>query len=213
VAIGTLPMASDVLVPQAVAQVLGQRSQRSISVKDGTYESLTRLLREADIDFMAGPLRGSAVAGDLQEETLFVDRLVAVVRRDHPLLRETRRPSLRRLARYPWIGPLPGTPAHGAFERLLAQEGLETPAVALRAHSTAVVRSVLLSGNHVALLSPLQVHVEVQAGLLAYACSPLPGTERAIGITQRRDALASPAGQEVLAALRRVAADAHAGLR
>jgi len=211
-AIGSLPMASDVLVPQAVAQALAQRPELRITVKDGTYESLTRLLRNAEIDFMVGPLRGDERAGDLAEEVLYVDRFVAVVRSGHPLLAGGRRASLRRLAPYPWIGPLPGTPAHAVFERLFAQAGLAQPVVTLRAHSTAVVRSVLLAGDHVALLSPLQVHAEVQAGLLACASAPLPGSERAIGITQRRDALASSACTDVLAMLRRVAADAQAML-
>ena len=209
VAIGALPMASDVLVPQAVAQTLAARAALRITVKDGTYESLTHLLRTADVDFMVGPLRGAALAGDLVEEDLYVDRFVAVVRSGHPALRDGRRATLRRLAPYPWIGPLPDTPAHAIFERLFAQAGLDGPAVTLRAHSTAVVRSVLLAGDHVALLSPLHVHAEVQAGLLACASAPLPGSERAIGITQRRDALASSACAEVLAALRRVAADAQ----
>jgi LysR family transcriptional regulator of gallate degradation len=212
VAIGSLPMASDVLVPQAVAHVLGERPELRISVKDGTYESLTRLLRSAEVDFIVGPLRGDALAGDLAEEVLFVDRFVAVVRSGHPLLRSGRRASLRRLAPYPWVGPLPGTPAHAVFERLFAQAGRALPVVALRAHSTAVVRSVLLAGDHVALASPLQVHAEVQAGLLVHASAPLPGSERAIGITQRRDALASSACADVLTVLRRVAADAQSKL-
>lgn len=207
VAIGTLPMASDVLVPQAVAQALVQRPALRVTVKDGTYEALARLLRNADVDFIVGPLRGEGLAGDLAEEVLYVDRFVAVVRRGHPLLRGGRRASLRRLAPYPWIGPLPGTPAYAVFERLFAEAGLAAPVVTLRAHSTAVVRSVLLAGDHVALLSPLQVHAEVQAGLLACASGPLPGSERAIGVTQRRDALESSACADVLTALRRVAAE------
>ena len=210
VSIGALPMASDVLVPQAVAQVLVRRPELRIAVKDGTYESLIRLLRNADVDLLVGPLRGEGLAGDLVEEALYVDRFVAVVRRGHPALRGGRRASLRRLAPYPWIGPLPGTPAHAIFERLFSQAGLDRPAVTLRAHSTAVVRSVLLAGDHVALLSPLHVHAEVQAGLLAFASAPLPGSERTVGITQRRDALASSACVDVLATLRRVAADAQA---
>jgi LysR family transcriptional regulator, regulator for genes of the gallate degradation pathway len=212
VTIGSLPMATDVLVPQAVAQSLGARPDLRIAVKDGTYEALTRLLRSAEIDFMVGPLRGDDVAGDLVEEVLYVDRFVAVVRSGHPLLRGGRHVSLRRLAPYPWIGPLPGTPAHAVFERLFEQAGLALPAVALRAHSTAVVRSVLLAGDHVALVSPLQVHAEVQAGLLACASAPLPGSERPIGITQRRDALASSACSGVLVALRQVASEAISNL-
>jgi LysR family transcriptional regulator of gallate degradation len=70
-----------------------------------------------------------------------------------------------------------------------------------------------LAGDHVALLSPLQVQAEVRSGLLACASGPLPGSERAIGITQRRDALASLACRTALTALRQVTADALAGLR
>jgi LysR family transcriptional regulator, regulator for genes of the gallate degradation pathway len=211
-AIGSLPMASDVLVPQAVARLLGQEPALRITVKDGTYESLSQLLRGADIDFIVGPLRGAEVASDFVEETLYDDRFVAVVRRGHPLTGKGQGASLRELAPFPWIGPLPGTPAHAVFERLFARADVESPVVALRAHSTAVVRSVLLAGDHVALISPLQVQAEVRSGLLACVTGPLAGSERAIGITQRRDALASTACRKALVALRQVTADALADL-
>jgi LysR family transcriptional regulator of gallate degradation len=205
VTIGALPMATDLLVPQAVARVQHAQPQLRAIVKDGTYDALTRLLRNADIDLMVGPLRGDEVAGDLAEETLYVDRFVAVVRRGHPALRDGRRATLKRLAPYPWIGPLPETPAHAVFDRLFAQAGLAAPTVALRTHSTGVVRSVLSAGDHVTLISPLQVHAEVAAGTLVHATSPIPGSERSIGITQRRGALASSGCDELMAALRTVA--------
>jgi len=94
------------------------------------------------------------------------------------------------------------------FDHLFAQAGIPMPGVSMQAHSTAVVRSVLLSGDHVALVSPLQVRAEVAAGLLVHACGPLAGTERGIGITQRRDALASSACLAAMAALRQAAAEA-----
>jgi predicted TIM-barrel fold metal-dependent hydrolase len=92
VAIGSLPMASDVLVPQATALSLAGRDDLRITVKDGTYESLMQLLRRADVDFVVGPLRGD-VAIDLVEETLLVDRLVPVVRSGYPALGRSRRAS------------------------------------------------------------------------------------------------------------------------
>jgi LysR family transcriptional regulator, regulator for genes of the gallate degradation pathway len=192
--------------------LLGQEPTLRIMVKDGTYESLSQLLRGADIDFIVGPLRGTEVASDFVEETLYDDRFVAVVRRGHPLAGNGQGASLRGLAPFPWIGPLPGTPAHAVFERLFLQAGVESPVVALRAHSTAVVRSVLLAGDHVALISPLQVQAEVRSGLLVCVTGPLTGSERAIGITQRRDALESTACRKALVALRQVTADALASL-
>ncbi|RZS78192.1 LysR family transcriptional regulator [Pigmentiphaga kullae] len=208
VSIGSLPMTGDVLVPRAAALAIGAESDLSLAIKGGTYEALTEMLRAADIDFIVGPLRGATLAADFVEEVLFVDRFVAVVRAGHPLLAHRRRPSLRQMAAYPWVGPLPGTPAQRVFDRLFVQAGIPMPGVSIQAHSTAVVRSVLLSGNHVALVSPLQVRAEVEAGLLVHASGPLGGTERGIGITQRRDALASSACLAVMEALRRAAAEA-----
>lgn len=213
VVIGALPMAGDVLVPRAVSLALRADPGLSLTVKDGTYESLCLMLRSAEVDFIVGPLRQQAVASDLAEETLFVDRFVAVARQGHPLLRRRGKATLRQMARYPWIAPLPGTPAQAVFDRLFDRAGLPPPQVTLRAHSAAVVRSVLLSGDHLALLSPLQVHAEVQAGLLAHLSAPLGDTERSIGTTQRRNALPSSACEAVLAALRQVSAGtAHPSL-
>ncbi len=210
VAIGALPMAGDVLVPQAVALALKARSDVEITVKGGTHESLVNMLRAAEIDFMVGPLRGgspgTALSNDLVEHVLYIDRFVAVTRSGHPLAASGRRATLKRMAPYPWIGPLPGTPAEAVFDRLFTEAGLPPPRYSLRAHSTAVVRSVLLAGDHVAMVSPLQVRAEVQAGLLVQVAGPIANSERAIGITQRSDALASTACLDVLAALRQVSA-------
>ncbi|WP_420223351.1 LysR family transcriptional regulator [Pigmentiphaga litoralis] len=214
VSIGSLPMAGDVLVPRAAALALAAQPDLRLAVKDGTYDALIDMLRAADIDFVVGPLRGAVAAPDLMEEVLFVDRFVAVVRAGHPLLAGRRRRSvvaqLKQMVAYPWIGALPGTPAQRAFDRLFAEAGVAPPDVSLQAHSTAVVRSVLLSGDHIALVSPLQVRAEMEGGLLVPACGPFAGTERAIGIAQRRDALASSACAQVLASLRQAAAEATA---
>jgi LysR family transcriptional regulator of gallate degradation len=82
---------------------------------------------------------------------------------------------------------------------------LDVPAVGLQVNSPAVVRSVLMAGDQVALLSPLQIRGEVSAGQLVLLPVPVRGTQRAIGITQRRDGLASLACQTLVAELRTVA--------
>ena len=121
-------------------------------------------------------------------------------------LRDAR--SLRVLLPGPWIGPLPGTPARAAFERAFAHAGLPVPPVAMQANSPAVVRSVLMAGDAVALLSALQIRAEVQSGLLTVLPVPLQGTERPIGLMQRQGGLASPVQQTLLQALRDATAQA-----
>ena len=211
VAVGALPMAADVLVPQALSRLFALQRGVRATVADGTYEALLHQLRHGDLDLVVGPLRGAQAGVDILEELLFVDHLVPVVRSGHPLLTGGRlgRPrQLRTLMPWPWIGPLPGTPARAAFERAFENAGLAVPPVDLQVNSPAVVRSVLMAGDSVALLSALQIRGEVSSGLLTLLPVPLQGTERPIGLMLRRDGLASPALQTLLAELRTVAAQA-----
>jgi LysR family transcriptional regulator of gallate degradation len=163
-------------------------------------------LRHGDVYLVVGPLRGVHAPADVAEETLFVDRLLPVVRLGHPLASgRGRARTLADLMALQWIGPLPGTPARAAFERVFAAAGLALPPLVLQTHSTPVLRALLQGGDAVALLSPWQVHGELAAGRLLALPLPLQGTERAIGLMQRRDGLASGAVQRLLEALRRVA--------
>lgn len=204
VSIGVLPMASDVLFPRAMASLLAARPGVQVTVADGTYESLLQQLRHGDVDLVVGPLRGRQAPPDIDEELLLRDPLVAVVRRGHPALK---RRSLRldALRAWPWISPLPGTPARAAFERAFDTVGLEPPPPALHANSPVVVRSMLLASDMVALLSPMQIRTELEAGWLVRLPVALPHTPRDIGLMQRRGTLASATQLALQAELRRAA--------
>lgn len=207
IAVGALPMACDVLVPQALAELAHALPATQVTVVDGTYEALVRQLRHGDIDLVVGPLRGVQAPTDIVEETLFVDRLLLVVRPGHPLASGRRRARhLADLMALRWIGPLPGTPARAAFERVFASEALPIPPLVLQSHSTPVLRSVLQAGDAVALVSPWQMHGELRAGRLQALDVPLQGTERAIGLMHRADGLASAPLQALIECLRRAGA-------
>lgn len=208
VTVGALPISSDTLVPQALSRLYAAEPGVLVTVLDGTYEALTHALRHGDIDIVVGPLRGARCCADVAEEVLFVDSLLPVVRSGHPLAR--RRPkTLRALRAWPWIGPLPGSPAHAAFERAFEAEGVPTPPIALQAFSAPIIRSVLMSSDHIAMVSPMQIGAELAAGTLTLLPVPVRGTERAIGIAQRRGGVASPACRALLRELRAVAAAAE----
>jgi LysR family transcriptional regulator of gallate degradation len=211
VALGALPMTADVLVPQALARLFAARPGVTVTVADGTYEGLLQQLRHGELDFVVGPLRGTDAPADVVEHLLFVDRLVPVVRAGHPLLAQWRggrsRRALRELLRWPWIGPLPGTPARSAFERAFSDAGLAVPRVDLQANSPPVVRSVLMGSDHVAMVSTLQIRAEVASGLLAVVPVSVSGTERSIGAMLRRDSQLSVAVDAAFAALRDAAAE------
>ena len=214
VALGALPMTADVLVPQALARLFAARPGVTVTVADGTYEGLLQQLRHGELDFVVGPLRGTDAPADVVEHLLFVDRLVPVVRAGHPLLAQWRggrggrsRRALHELLRWPWIGPLPGTPARSAFERAFIDAGLAVPRVDLQANSPPVVRSVLMGSDHIAMVSTLQIRAEVASGLLAVVPVAVSGTERSIGAMLRRDSQLSAAVDAAFAALRDAAAE------
>ena len=210
VALGALPMTADVLVPQALSRLFAARPGVMVTVADGTYEALLLQLRHGELDFVVGPLRGTDAPPDIVEHEFFVDRLVPVVRAAHPLMvtrqgaggARRRGRALRELLRWPWIGPLPGTPARSAFERAFSDAGLAVPRVDLQANSPPVVRSVLMGSDHVAMVSMLQIRAEVASGLLAVVPVAVSGTERSIGAMLRRDTQLSAVAYAALAALR-----------
>lgn len=203
-AVGALPMAGTELVPRALGRLLARLPGVQATVADGTYETLLHLLRHGEVDLVVGPLRGLLAAADIEEQLLFVDHLVPVVRAGHPWLGRSKAVLRRGLLEADWISPLRGSPARAAFEAAFRAAGHAPPAVRLHANSPSAVRALLLQSDRVALLSPLQVLSDVTGGVLAVLPLSLAGTERAIGITTRRGGLPSPAGRVFMDELRAV---------
>jgi LysR family transcriptional regulator of gallate degradation len=193
-AVGALPMASTVLLPAALSRLYAVQPGVVVTVSDGTYPALIHQLRHGDIDLMVGPLRGASSPPDLQEHKLFTDHLLAVVRAGHPALKRRLR-GLGSVKAWPWISPLPGTPAAAVFHGLFAEAGLPEPQVLLRGHSAPVLVAVLQASDAIALLSPWQVRSELDAGRLVALPLKLSGTQRDIGCTLRRDGLPALAVQ------------------
>lgn len=209
VTVGALPMTSELLVPRALLRLFASRPGTLATVVDGTYEALMQQLRHGEVDLVVGPLRGATRPTDIDEQVLFVDRLLPVVRSGHPLLAGRGPRSLRALQRGPWVGPLAGTPARAAFERAFRAAGVAVPAVVLQANSPSILRAVLQGSDAVALVSPMQVRADLAAGQLAVLPVPLTGTERDIGVSVRRGSLPAPAGRALLDALIAVSAALH----
>jgi LysR family transcriptional regulator, regulator for genes of the gallate degradation pathway len=205
VAVGALPMAADALVPQAIAGLAAVQPRTRVKVVDGTYEALLAQLRQGEVDFVVGPLREATAPPDVVEHTLFTEPLLPVVRSGHPVLRSGKRSSLRALLAWPWIGPLPDTPAHLAFERAFRHARVPVPEIAVQANSPAAVRGVLASSDSVAMLSPLQIRSELGAGVLALVPCAVHGTERVIGTMRRADGRPSPAALALHEQLQRAA--------
>ncbi|GAB2785707.1 LysR family transcriptional regulator [Halomonas shantousis] len=186
VVIGTLPLSSSLLVPQAVDILLKELPGLHVTILDGTYDALFESLRSGEIDILVGALRQAGVSEDTVQERLFNDRLAVVARHDHPLTRQGSL-TLRDLLDAQWVAPRQGTPARRSFEHEFRSAGLEPPEVIVEAGNLSTIRTLLLDSDRVTLVSPHQVHFEIEGGQLALLPIQLKGTLRPIGITIRAD--------------------------
>lgn len=185
IAIGSLPLARSEFVPSAVTQLLAQFPDARISILDGPYIEQLHALRYGEIDWVIGALRDPAPTSDVVQEPLFDQPLAVVVRPNHPLLNNTP-PTTAKLATLEWVAPRPLTPARRIFNGFFDNQGETRPTRIVECSSLIATRGLVLKSDRAALLSPLQVKEDVEAGNLAVLVSEIPDSNRNIGMTTRQ---------------------------
>jgi len=203
VAIGTLPFARTMIVPQAINRLLRQRPNIEIATVEGAYDDQVADLRCGDIDFMIGALRGTKDAQDLREETLLEDSLSVIARVGHPLAGKSII-SNKDLGRYQWILPRRGTPTRSLFERVIRDRGIAIPQPVTETSSLVLLRGLLLGSDRITVLSRHQIFYEEHGAMLTALPYPLPHTIRPIGITRRDHSSLSPAAEQMIEEIRYV---------
>ena len=179
VAIGAMPLSRALLLPRALALFLKDAPRAVVDVVEGSWRELVDPLLDGVIDVMVGALREDAPPG-VDQVPLFTDRLAIFGRRGHPL--EGKPIDLATLSAQQWIvGPL-GTPLRAHWEALF---GTPAPQVPVECGSVMVIRGLLAQSDLLTLLSPDQVALEVEAGMLVRIGPDLPDTVRTIGISTR----------------------------
>lgn len=205
IAIGAMPLSRARWLPRAIVGFARQEPTVQVAVIEGSYSELVGPLRDGEIDFLLGALRFDGLYGDLMEESVFEDRPQIVMRASHPLARNESL-DFAALTGQSWILPNPQTPLRGYWEEMLSGAGLDPPEVAIECGSVLTIRELLLETDALSLLSPDQLRVEIDAGLLVARKPPSP-LARMIGITTRRDWRPTPPQQSMLDILRMLGDD------
>ncbi|WP_106475504.1 LysR family transcriptional regulator [Phytohalomonas tamaricis] len=208
ITIGTLPLSSSLLVPMAVKRLRHHLPEIGITILDGTYDSLLESLRCGEIDLLIGALRQNSLSDDIVQERLFYDRLSVVVHHAHPLA-GCKQLTLDELQHAEWIAPRADTPARQSFEQEFLAAGLPPPKVAIEVGNLSTIRTLLLDSDRVTLISPYQVHFELQSGQLVTLPIQMKSTRRPIGITTRRDELPTQASRTLCQQLLEISRDFH----
>ncbi len=206
--VGTLPLVRTRIVPEAVVALTARYPEAQIEIVDGPYEQLAQSLRMGTCDLLVGALREGSVAPGLDEEVLFRDGLAIVARAGHPLA--DRRLTGSDLAGYPWVLPRRDTPSRAILDRLMQGWGLDAPPQAggrghVETGSLVALRGILTASDALTILSPRQIEVELDAGLLAVLDLALPPTDRPIGVSTLAGWQPTALGLAFLEELRRAA--------
>ncbi|MFT4027244.1 MAG: LysR family transcriptional regulator [Novosphingobium sp.] len=184
IVIGAMPLCRARWLPDTLLRFTASHPGVDIAVQEGSHGELAGPLRDGEIDFMLGALRSGPEIEGLAQEEVFVDRPALIVRTGHPLFGA---PDVAaEMLAYPWVLPGRDTPLWHYWESMMRRLGLEPPRVGIECGSVLTIRQLLLSGDGITLLSPDQVAVELQAGLLAALPPPIP-VRRTIGIATRAD--------------------------
>ena len=183
IVVGAMPLSRARWLPETILRYNGLHPGLSIAVVEGSHAELAGPLRDGEIDLMLGALREAALLEDLAQEPVFWDKPQLVMRAGHPLLL-SEKPMAAQLAAFPWILPARDTPLRQYWEAMMRAAGAEPPSVSIECGSVLTVRQLLLGSDALTLLSPAQLAVELEAGVLATLPTPAPVLRR-IGITTR----------------------------
>jgi len=187
IVVGAMPFARAQWLPDALLRFAQSHPTVAVSVVEGSYAELVGPLRDGEIDLVLGALRDPALTVDLVQEAVFDDRPAVMMRAGHPLARAgVEGPALGaiQLFDYPWVMPSRAAPLRLCWEELMRAAGGEPPAVHIECGEVLTLRQLLLGSDALTLLSPSQLAVEIEAGLIACRTPPVP-VIRPIGILAR----------------------------
>ena len=205
--IGSLPLSRTAILPAAIDELINKVGPTvQVNCVDARYDSLLRDLRFGELDVLIGALRFPPPAVEIEQEELFVDRLAIVAAPGHPLAGKSG-VTLEDAIAFPWVAPPKTTPTGTyLFETLKIQDRPNTP-VRTVSSSMVLLRGLLARGNYVSIASVRQIEVDEQMGTMVQLPIELPDSERAIGLTFRKDWSATPVQSRFLDIIRRISSD------
>ncbi|SDJ54325.1 LysR family transcriptional regulator [Aliiruegeria lutimaris] len=186
VVIGTMPLARSYVLPKAINDLTRLRPEIRVRVIDGPYADLLHGLRHGQFDLLIGALRDPVPADDVEQAPLFDDALAILARSGHPLS-EQETVTIRDLATYAWVTPPEGVPTRVLFESLFSEAGIAAPSRIVETSSQIVLRGLLMGSDRLTILSPHQVRLEMEQGLLSQLNVELKAASRTIGLSTRKD--------------------------
>ncbi|WP_336790821.1 MULTISPECIES: LysR substrate-binding domain-containing protein [Gordonia] len=200
VSVGTHLAGSNVLLPQAIADLKADRPLLTVIVREGSPEALSSELEAGRIDMIVGRLTAPSTS-TLTRIPLYEENVEVFAGAGHPLA-HTDRLSLAELSNLPWILPGTETALRHELEEAFARTGVPLPEDRVEATSFLTVRELLRRTRTIAVLPSLIGRADSHLVRLPV---DLPSVGHSVGLTVVAHRALSPAGRTLFDSLRHVA--------
>jgi LysR family transcriptional regulator of gallate degradation len=191
------------LLPEAIAEVLDERPDITISVTGGFDESLRSELLDGDLDFVIAELPLKGIEQDFHLEPLTEDRLCICARRGHGLEGRKNIP-IAVLQGLQWVLPSGKTLARRKLDALMLSQGMQLPTRVTEADSMSFILALIRESD--AITYTITSALTSQDGQDIIILDA-PGLEanRSAGLIFRNTKLLSPAAEFVVGKVRKIA--------
>jgi len=197
---GVLPTAATGLIPRAALSFHATHSHVLLDVMTGPNWLLLSLLREGQLDLVVGRRPPENNSEGLNFNPLYWERVVPVVRKGHPLLRQDW--DYADLTRYPLMLPPQGALISTSVRTWLHSIGIGDPEPAYENVSLAFGREVVLNSDTVWFISEGVVRPEIENGVIAVLPIRNELLGGPVGITLRQNVELSPQAAAFISVIR-----------
>ncbi len=198
------PLLATEFLPRALVALSDERPNLKVEVISQN-RNLFKDLLEGRFNVVVAMLYDELPWDGLTKCWLFDDRLVLVLRPDHPLAKR-KGARLKDFLAEKWIFTSGDTWSNRRVRLYFEQSGLPMPRARIESRNPAVLKAIVSISDHIGIISRLGVERELAAGTLKAIELDSPLMQRPIGIVHREIDPASPAIKSLMTLLDAAAA-------
>jgi DNA-binding transcriptional LysR family regulator len=199
------PLIATQLLPEVLVRLAAERPNLQLRIVSQNQELFTALLA-GEFSLVVAMLYREISMEGLGSEYLFDDRLVLVMRPDHPAA-NMRKVSPQVLTKYNWAMAGADTWHHARLKLYFEQAGLDLPRAGIQSRDPNILKSVIMESDHIGVVARLGVEKEIGQGSLKAFDLGSPLMNRPIGIVWRRNQALTPAVQAFVSCLKAIIAE------
>jgi DNA-binding transcriptional LysR family regulator len=185
------PLITTELLPPTLVRLSRERPKLQVRVVAQNKNLFTDLL-EGQFSLVVAMLYNEMPKQGLAKQWLFDDRLVLVMRPDHPLAKR-RKVKPEDLVDQKWVFADSDTWSQRRLQLYFEQNALPLPRARVESREPAIMKSIVMISDHIGMIAKLGVEREIAKGLLKCIEIDSPLMLRPIGIVRRENEPMSPA--------------------